>query len=315
MKKIIYIIIILVFPLSVAAYSNKIIPGGENIGIYVKEKGITVIGFYDVDGVNNNELKIGDHIVSANNEPINTINELISVIKKTSENEIDITYIRNNKSHNGKLSLVKINNEYKTGLYVKDNITGLGTLTYIDPLTHIFGSLGHEIIDSNTKEQITIDNGYIFNSIITNIKKSKDGNPGGIYAKFNNKNKYGTITKNTNVGIYGNYDELPDKEYMEIADPKIGKAYIMTELDNSGVKKYEINIKTLNDTSRNKNIYFEIVDEELINKTGGVVQGMSGSPIIQDNKIVGAVTHVIVDNVKTGYGVYIKTMLSEGESK
>ena len=313
MKKKFLLILLLFWPLSIFSYSNKVIPGGENIGIYVKEKGVVVIGFYDN---NNQDLKIGDHIIKVNDITVNTVDDLIRTIKREiDDDKVNLTYLRNNEEYKTTLKLKEIDGLYKTGLYVKDSVTGIGTLTYIDPETKIYGSLGHEIVNASTKERISIDDGYIFKSSVTSIKKSRDGNPGGKLANFNQNIIYGDISKNTIVGIYGIYHEIPNKELIEVADNneiKTGSAYIMTTLKDNKVRQYEINIKKIN-SNGNKNLYFEIIDPALLKETGGVVQGMSGSPIIQNNKIIGAVTHVIVDDVKTGYGVFIKTMLNEGE--
>ena len=313
MKKYI-IFLLLLMPLNLCAYSKKIIPGGENIGIMVKQKGITIIGFYNND---NKNLKIGDQIIKVNDIDVNTIDELINEIKRSvNNNEVNITYLRGNDVYDDKIKLKYLDGLYKTGLYVKDNVIGIGTLTYIDPETKIFGSLGHEILNSNTKDKIKVDEGYIFKSTVTSIKRSVDGNPGGKNANFNQEIKYGIINKNTNVGIYGTYSDMPDKELIEVGDIhdiKLGDAYILTTLKDNKISKFQINIKKINQKSINKNIYFEITDNKLLKETGGVVQGMSGSPIIQNNKIIGAVTHVLVSDVNKGYGVFITTMLQEGE--
>ncbi len=314
MKQKILLLLLLLVPISLNAYSSKIIPGGENIGIMVKEKGVTVIGFYNNE---NNKLKIGDRIIKINDSSINTIDDLITAIKNNVvDNKVSITYIRGDNENQTDLNLKYIDGVYKTGLYVKDNITGVGTLTYIDPETRIFGSLGHEILNNNTKDKVKVDEGYIFKSTVTSIRKSTDGNPGGKNANFNQNIKYGNINKNTNVGIYGIYNELPNKELIEVGsidDIKMDEAYILTTLKDNKIREFKINIKKINKKSVNKNIYFEISDDKLLKETGGIVQGMSGSPIIQNGRIIGAVTHVVVDDVSTGYGVFITTMLKEGE--
>ena len=314
MRKKILLLIILLLPISLNAYSNKIIPGGENIGIMVKEKGVTIIGFYNNE---NNKLKIGDKIIKVNEDSINTIDDLVKKIKdNVLNNRVNITYIRGKEEYNTDLKLKYIDGVYKTGLYVKDNITGVGTLTYIDPETKIFGSLGHEILNNNTKDKINVDEGYIFKSSVTSIRKSVDGNPGGKNANFNQNIKYGNITKNTNVGIYGIYDNIPNKDLMDVGtidDIKLDDAYILTTLKDNKIRDFKIRIMKINKNSVNKNLYFKITDNQLLKETGGIVQGMSGSPIIQNDKIIGAVTHVVIDNVNTGYGVFITSMLKEGE--
>lgn len=319
--KIFIISLLLLIPINVFAYSDFIIPGGETLGIEINSKGIMVIGFYQINGKYNKgnpELKPGDYITKVNNIDVYTVDDLTSVIEDNiSKSGVKITYNRNGKIKTSNLELVKDDNIYKTGLYVKDSITGIGTLSYIDPETKVFGALGHEIVESNTKSTVEIKSGIIFRNYITSIDKSTNGVPGSKNAKFYYDTTYGRIIKNTNVGIYGIYDAmLPQKDLIEVAEPnevKIGKAYIETVLNGEEIKQYDINITSINENADIKNISFEITDEELLDKTGGVVQGMSGSPIIQNNKIIGAVTHVVIDNPSNGYGIFITTMLEEGE--
>ena len=320
-SKIIAILLSLLIPINVLAYSNRIIPGGETLGIEVNSNGIMIIGFYQIDGKYNKgnpTIKPGDYIIKVNDVSVNNIKELTKEIEKNVENKsVKITYLRNNIEKESKLSLIEQNGLFKTGLYVKDTITGIGTLTYIDPYTSIYGALGHEIIEANTNSIVEIKSGNIFKNSIIGIEKSANGIPGSKNAKFYYNTVFGTIIKNTSYGIYGIYNEkYPDKELMDVAlssEVKIGEAYIYTVLNNNDIGIYKINIKSINEKSKIKNISFELTDEELIDKTGGIVQGMSGSPIIQNDKIIGAVTHVIVDNPLTGYGIFITSMLEEGE--
>lgn len=321
MKKIKILLISLLLPINVFAYSNYIIPGGETLGIEINSDGVMVIGFYQINGKYNKgnpTIKAGDYIIKINDTYVNTIDELTSAIESNiDKKEINVTIKRNGKEKASKLELIKDGDIYKTGLYVKDSITGTGTLSYIDPETKIFGALGHEIIESNTSNIVEIKTGTIFRNYITGIDKSKVGYAGSKNAKFYYNTKYGSIMKNTNVGIYGLYESsVPNKEMLEVAskdEVKIGSAKIATVLNKEKVKYYDIEINKIDETAKIKNISFKITDKELLEKTGGVVQGMSGSPIIQNNKIIGAVTHVIIDNPTTGYGLFITTMLEEGE--
>lgn len=319
MKKILVFLFVTFFmPLEILAYSKYIIPGGDTLGIELKSDGIMVIGFYEINGkTNKSNLLVGDYIKKVNGEDVSTIEELTSSIEKNINGSVEITYQRNNSEKTTNLNLIYEDNVYKTGLYVKDKITGIGTLSYIDPKTKVYGALGHEIIESSSKNIVEVKTGNIFRNNITSITKSLDGKPGSKNAKFYHDTLYGTITKNTNVGIYGEYTaELPNKELLEVGekeDVKIGEAKIYTVLNNEEIKEYSIEITEINETPKIKNITFKITDEELLNETGGVVQGMSGSPIIQNNKIIGAVTHVIIDNPENGYGIFITTMLEEGE--
>lgn len=319
MKKIFIFLFAYVFlPLEIFAYSKYIIPGGETLGIEIKSDGIMVIGFYEINGkTNKNNLLVGDYIKKVNGISVNSINELTKEIENNINNVVEITYERNKKEKTTNLNLIYEDKVYKTGLYVKDKITGIGTLSYIDPETKIYGALGHEIIESSSKNLVEIKTGNIFRNNITSITKSFDGTPGSKNAKFYYDNVFGSILKNTNFGIYGEYtSKFPDKQLVEVGtkeDVKVGNAKIYTVLEDEKIKEYEIEITKVNETSKIKNITFNITDEKLLEETGGVVQGMSGSPIIQNNKIIGVVTHVIIDNPESGYGIFITTMLEEGE--
>lgn len=312
---------LLLIPMNVLAYSDYIIPGGETLGIEINSDGIMVIGFYQIDGKFNKGdpvIKSGDYITEVNGIRVNTVDELTDIVEdNVLEGKVEVTIKRNGKEKTSELSLIKDGEVYKTGLYVKDSITGIGTLSYIDPETKVFGALGHEIIEANTNSLVEIRSGIIFRNYITGIEKSASGVPGSKNAKFYYDTVYGKILKNTNVGIYGLYEnEMPDKELYEVGNPeeiKIGDASIYTVLDGENINQYSIEITKIDETSDIKNISFVINDPELIDKTGGVVQGMSGSPIIQNDKIIGAVTHVVIDNPVTGYGIFITTMLEEGE--
>ena len=318
MKKYMVLLLLMLMPLNILAYSDKIIPGGQTLGIEVKNDGIIVIGFYRVNGkLNNNNLKVGDIITKINNTDVTSIDEMVDTISKNiSDNKVTMTLKRDNKEINKEFILENIDGNYKTGLYVKDRITGIGTLSFIDPETKIYGALGHEIIETTTNKLIEVKTGSIFKTSITTIDKSVKGMAGTKNAKFYPNINYGTVTSNTNKGIYGMYkSDISDKKVLEVGkyhDIKAGKAYIRTVINGNKEEDFEIDIDRVNNNDI-KNIHFKITSTELLNKTGGVVQGMSGSPIIQDNKIIGAVTHVIIDNPSTGYGILITNMLEEGE--
>lgn len=319
MKKYILAVFLFLMPLNTLAYSDYIYRGGKTIGIEVKSNGIMVVGFYEVDGkYNKGELENGDYIIKAEGKEISTVKELTNIIEENSTKDfINLTIKRDGEEKDAKLKLLFSDGVYKTGLYVKDSITGIGTLTYVDPETKIYGALGHEIIDSATSAIVDIRTGDIFKNYINGIEKSSVGVAGSKNAKYYYDTKYGNIDKNTIHGIFGKYTaSTSDLELVKVAsvnDIKIGKAKIYTVLDKEEIEEYEINITKINETGKIKNITFEITDQDLITKTGGVIQGMSGSPIIQNNQIIGVVTHVIVDNPVTGYGLFITTMLEEGE--
>ncbi len=320
MKKfIVFLCMMLIFPLNILAYSSEVILGGHTIGIDIENGGVMIIGFYKVNGkYPKTDLKEGDTIIKVGNDRVTSLEELTTAIENNldSNNSVNITYKRNQKEQKTTLKLVKIDNKYKTGLYVKDSITGIGTLTFIDPASNNYGALGHEITENNTSDIIEVKTGKIFKNSITNIEESKDGNPGSKNAEFYYNTTYGDIKKNTRYGIYGKYTATYDMNTIAVAskeEVKIGEAYIYTVLENETIDRFSINITKINESSDTKNITFEITDSRLLKKAGGIVQGMSGSPIVQNNKLIGAVTHVITDNVTSGYGLFITTMLEESE--
>lgn len=316
---IVWTFFILLSPLTALAYSDYIIPGGGNVGIEVNSKGILVVGFYKVNDeyiAKENGFIVGDRIIAVNNDKVENIEEMVDKINN-SKNEITYTVDRNGKKINLKVKKLIEENIYKTGMYVKDSIIGIGTLTFIDPNTRKFGALGHEILERTTKEKFEIKDGKIFKSDVTGISRSEPGTAGEKNAQYNKNEVYGNINKNTISGIFGDYiDKFPYDTTLKVGtkdDVKEKEAIIRTVINENEIQEYKIKILKVNKNSDTKNILFEITDEKLLNKTGGVVQGMSGSPIIQDNLIVGAVTHVIVNDTKKGYGIFITTMLEESE--
>ena len=312
---------ILCIPTFASAYSDYIIVGGENIGIELKADGVMVVGFYKVNNeyiANKAGLEIGDMITAIDNQEVNSIYDLTNKIK-TSDGNITIEFKRDNTTKYIDLQLTKdANNNYKTGIYVKDSVTGIGTLTYIDPNTKLFGALGHEITDSRTGKMLVISGGSIYESKVTDIEPSSNGVQSKKNAQINLEGTQGTIYENTIKGIFGTYtDEIDDSQLYKVAKPediKEGKAEILTVLNDDIIEKYEIEITDINTSQETKNISFKITDEALLEKTNGIVQGMSGSPIIQGEYIIGAVTHVVVDNPHKGYGIFITNMLEEGEN-
>ena len=312
------LLVLAIFPLNTWAYSKYIIPGGNTVGIEVNSKGVLIVGLYDVEGGSNKEFKIGDRIIRINNHEVDTIDRMIEVINSESSNNNFIFEVyRDNDIKKITTNLSKDDNGVlKTGLYVKDQINGIGTLTYIDPNTRIFGALGHEIVDKNTASKFEIKDGKIYEAAVDGIKKSTDQEAGEKNAEYDINADIGNVEKNTKAGIFGQVNEISDDERIEVSATKeihTGKATIRTVINDEKVEEFSINIIKIDPTSKTKNILFAIDDERLLKSTGGIVQGMSGSPIIQDNKIIGAVTHVIVDDVTKGYGIFITNMLEEGE--
>lgn len=315
-----FLLLLCILPLNTFAYSSKVIPGGENIGINVDLQKVSIVGFYKVGDSYIGEdagFSIGDQIDAINGQKVSSIDEMVKQIENATDS-IEISVLRGEKVVTKTLKLVKDQDGViKTGLYVKDKITGIGTLTYIDPDSKIFGALGHEIIDKNTSLKVEIQNGSIFQSDVVGITPSKDGKPGEKNAKFYSNEVYGAIHKNEEEGVFGKYEKgFDENQAIEVGDlgsVKLGKAYLRTVINGNQKEDFEINILEIDENNDTKNILFEITDEKLLEKTGGVVAGMSGSPIIQDGKLIAACTHVVVNHPHKGFAISIENMLEEGE--
>ena len=312
--------LLLIFPLNTFAYSNYVISGGNTIGIEVNSKGVMVVGFYKLNDAyiaKDAGFEVGDVILKVNDKEVSDISSMVTLMGNE-EKTINFMVLRNGMKRKVNLKLVKDNdNVLKTGLYVKDKINGIGTLTYIDPKSRVFGALGHEILESNTISKFEIKDGKIYDAYVSGIVKSRNGKAGEKNAVYNKDDVYGVVEANEISGIFGKYSkDISNMDVIKVGkvdDITMGKAYIRTVIDNDKVEDFEINIINLDTNSKTKNILFEITDKRLLERTGGVVQGMSGSPIVQYNKIIGAVNYVIVNDTSKGYGIFITTMLEEGD--
>lgn len=307
----------------------EVYPGGTSIGIKLSTEGVLVVGFSEIETENgtvespagNSGLKLGDLLISINNQKIESSKDLSKKLKAVDEPFVNIEYIRDNEKNSLSLELLKEEDDYKLGLWVRDSTSGIGTLTFYHNETNKFGALGHSITDGDTNKMFTIKDGELVSSSIINVKKGEKGNPGELRGIFTDKNSnIGRIEKNTHAGIFGESSEQlinpifnkPIKVGFR-NEIKEGPATILTTVDEEGPKEYEIEIVNLlpQDVSGPKSMVIKVTDEELLEKTGGIVQGMSGSPIIQDGKIVGAVTHVLINKPEVGYGIYIEWMLQD----
>lgn len=316
----IFLYLLLILPINTYAYSNYVISGGETIGIEVNSKGVLVVGFYKIDDkyiARDAGFAVGDVILKVNDTSVNDIESMVKIVEDSTDS-VRFTISRDKTEKEVNLTLKEDSDHVlKTGLYVKDKINGIGTLTYIDPENRIFGALGHEIIESTTASKFEIKDGKIFDASVSSIVKSRNGSAGEKNATYDKTNVYGVVDGNEISGIFGKYTEaIDDKNKIEVGkkdEVTTGNATIRTVISENKIEEFTINIINLDDTSKTKNILFEITDERLLKETGGIVQGMSGSPIIQNNKIVGAVNYVIVNDTTKGYGIFITTMLEEGE--
>ena len=311
---------------------TTVIPVGNIAGVKLYTSGVLVVGMSEIEGIDNKKyrpyentgIEEGDRITKIGEKYISTTNELIDVVNKSKGEDIEITYIHEEESKQCSIEPVQTgNNEYKLGLWVRDSAAGVGTVTFYEPSTKTFGALGHGITDIDTGELINIASGEFVTTRILNITKGENGNPGKIQGTIENQKNIGQINKNSKFGIYGKVDNLSSLEIdaskeMEVAtreEIKEGKATILCSLDNKTVEEYEIEIEKIYKENNydNKSMQIKVTDQKLIEKTGGIIQGMSGSPIIQNGKFIGAVTHVLVNNPQEGYAVFGDIMLKQSK--
>lgn len=310
---------------------KKVVPGGESIGIQLQSTGVVVVGHHELDGKNvtspakQANIRVGDIILSMNDEIIKDINEIPSIVEKSAEKNknIAVTLKRNGKeiSTNVKPVKNKKENKYQIGLYMKNASSGIGTITFYDPTTKKYGALGHTVNDAATNKPVNIHDGKIVLSNVTSIKKGNKGIPGEKKATFSMKqDKLGNVVKNSPFGIYGTLNDtlLKNEEPLDIAfahEIEKGPAEIWTVIEKNKIEKFDVEIlhASKQPFKATKGIVLKVTDKRLLDKTGGIVQGMSGSPIIQNGKIIGAVTHVFVNDPTSGYGVHIEWMLEEAE--
>ena len=308
-------------------------PGGQPIGVKLNTKGVLVVALSDIDGTNgktqspasNAGVEIGDSIIKINNIVINHAEDISRFVNSEKNPELTLKIQRRNGS---KILDVKVkptidstDGKQKIGLWVRDSTAGVGTLTLYDSKTNKFAALGHPITDSDTGTILSINNGVIISSNIISIKKGTRGIPGELRGLFIDENKIkGQLINNTQCGIFGNGTKsLINNKFnkpMKIGlknEIKEGEAQILTTINGNEPELFKIEIQKLlpQDVPGSKSMIIKITDPRLLEKTGGIVQGMSGSPIIQNNKIVGAVTHVLINKPDVGYGIYIEWMLKD----
>lgn len=290
-------------------------PLGEIVGIKANTDGILVIGYEDENVEYIGGIKIGDNIVAINDIKIEKIQDVSDILKELDEDKVKINFTRDGNYMSEIVKLKKYGEYKRLGLWVRDKISGIGTITFYDPQSLIFKGIGHPIIDSDTNELVKIKQGYIYKPQKLNIEKGTMKKVGYIYGDFDLNNPIGEIKYNSNFGISGIYNSKNKKstKLMEVGskkDVKLGKAYILLEDKNKNIVSYDININNIEmDKENTRQISLEVTDNRLIQYTGGIIQGMSGAPIIQNNKIIGALTHVIKDNPKKGYGIFIEEMI------
>ena len=306
----------------------RLVPGGQAVGIALAMKGVMVVGVSDVAGqspARQAGLQAGDVIETVNGKPVMTGEELIALVEESKGKDMRIIFRRNDEAKETVLKpqLDKPTGVWRIGAWVRNSTAGVGTLTYYNPNDGSYGALGHAILDADTAKLLPVRTGALMQAEIVGVKKGQKGNPGELRGSFlRNQQVLGDIQQNTVLGIYGRMD-APQSFYPEglpvgyQESVEIGPAQILSTVDGEGVKAYDIRITHLSrqQSAAPKSMVIRVTDPELLEKTGGIVQGMSGSPIIQNGHIIGAVTHVFVDDPTQGYAVYIEWMLETEDTR
>ncbi len=310
----------------------KVIPGGQSIGVKLNTVGVLVVGHHQVNTIEGKQspgeeagIKVGDIITRINGKQIEKMSDVAPFVQEAGESgkplKVEISRESGKVTTELKPQKEKDEDKFKLGLYIRDSAAGIGTMTFYHPQSKKYGALGHVISDMDTKKPIVVEDGQIVRSTVTSIEKGSNGDPGEKLARFSSdKEVIGNIQRNSPFGIFGKLNRDIENGVMDKALPialshqvKEGPAQILTVVDNDEVKLFDIEIVSTipQKFPATKGMVLKVTDKELLDKTGGIVQGMSGSPIIQDGKVVGAVTHVFVNDPTSGYGVHIEWMLNE----
>lgn len=309
------------------AAGTRLVPGGMPFGVKFSTEGVLVVGFCDVDAEGGQVnpayaagLRTRDVITALGGKQVLDAAQFGRMIADAGATPLTVTYTRGGKSCQATLTpaLSLSENRYKTGLWVRDSGAGIGTVTFIDPKTNEFGGLGHGICDTESGALVGMTRGVVNDVTISGVQKGISGKPGELKGYFGTA-KTGTLLSNTDCGVFGIFAKAPATQNTPLpiakaSEVREGDAYILCTVDGNCPCKYSIRISDIDKTATGSKCFtVKITDPKLIEKTGGIVQGMSGSPIIQNGKLVGAVTHVLINDPTTGYGIFIENMLSAAQ--
>ena len=308
---------VFILTVSAAAMAQELIPGGKALGIKLTTDGVMVA---EVTGVETDNgtlspaedagIQKGDIITRIGAQKISTADDFISAAGALNGEKISVTVERSGKAHQFNVQpVMSLDGTWKLGLMLRDGISGVGTLTFYDPETGIYGALGHSISDSDTGSTLPLGNGSIYDAEVTGIVPGEVGTPGALDGSTDEAALLGDIQINCGCGIFGaaEFDGKP----IETGEIKTGKATIYCTLSGDTVSEYQIEVRRVYENDEMRTVLLTVTDPALIEQTGGIVQGMSGSPIIQEGKLVGAVTHVFVNDPTSGYGISIQDMLEQ----
>ncbi|KGK91727.1 stage IV sporulation protein FB [Desulfosporosinus sp. HMP52] len=310
----------------------SLIPGGQSIGVTLQTKGVMVVGqapVVDKNGKNSFPAKdagiqVGDILLKIENQDVKTDQEVSNAIDAAGKQKGTATVLFKHQDQMVEKVVTPIycveTGRYRMGLFVRDEAAGVGTLSFINPANNLYGALGHVITDADTNQKIEVYNGKVIASTIYAIEKGKRGHPGEKIGSFvPNSSFSGTIEKNTMTGIFGKMNGQVENPYFKEAIPvgwesdvKVGPAKIYTVIKGEKIEEFTVNIdRVMHNRTDSKNMIIRVTDPRLLEVTGGIIQGMSGSPIVQDGKLIGAVTHVFVNDAQRGYGVFIQNMIND----
>lgn len=317
---------------SVTTIENaKVVPIGKIIGLKLYTNGVLIVGMSEIEDENNilskpyenSDIKEGDTILKINEKEIEDIENLKDIVNNSNGKKLELTLLREGSIVTSNITPIQTkNNEYKLGLWVKDAATGVGTMTFYEPESKVYAVLGHGITDSDTDSLINIDSGELVTSRIISIKKGEVDEPGEIKGTILNQQTIGEVIKNTQFGIYGRLNNLTSlnidtSKEIDVAlrdEIELGEAKVLCAVDNSNVaKEYSIEIEKIyiDNDFNNKSMLIKVTDEELLEKTGGIIRGLSGAPILQNGKFIGAITNVLVSNPEIGYAIFGDLMVKE----
>ena len=322
-----------IFPIKTVQLQNQpkqyLVPGGSPFGIKLLTEGVMVVGLSEINTpyglscpAKDAGFQLGDIITTINSEPALENGSVSKFIENSDGKSLEFEISRNGEKKTLTLTPVFCTdtNSYKSGIWVRDSTAGIGTVTYYNPDTGAFAGLGHAVCDIDTGTILPILSGDVGPVSISGVIKGYSGTPGELIGNFTSNDTVGTILYNTDAGVFGTLNSAPtDFEKIPIAykqEIEVGPATIYSTIEGDLPKEYEILIEKidLDSNSLTKNMVIRVVDEKLLSASGGIVQGMSGSPIIQNGKLIGAVTHVFVNNPTLGYGIFCENMIDSSES-
>ena len=299
------------------AWAQELVVGGEAVGIQIRTAGVLVAELAQVETTEGSVcpaeeagVEKGDFIIEIDGQKLSSASDLVEKVNCKAGQEVELKLMRRDNSISCKISPVQsAENQWMLGMWLRDGVSGVGTITYIDPENGSFGALGHPISDTENGIVLPVSEGNISDAEIVDVKKGAAGAPGELNGCADVHKILGTVEKNTVYGIFGTMKEQLKGKTLETGEPVVGKASIVSTVKGREAREYAVEISRVSREGGKNHMLITVTDPELLSLTGGIVQGMSGSPIIQDGKLVGAVTHVLVNDPCRGYGIFIENML------